>query len=80
MTIYERAADLALFLTERTGSCYGTWRGRLSAKEQRALLGRYLGKGLITIDGAEERVKMTVKVCFGLDFDVRQDLSWNELV
>jgi hypothetical protein len=75
----DHAATLALFLLEHTGSVCGTWRGRLTAVEQRALLGRFIGKGLLVIDGGNERVCMIVKVCFGTDFDTRQDLSWRDL-
>ena len=41
------AANLALFLLERTGSIFATWTGRLSANEQRELFGRAIGKGTI---------------------------------
>ena len=47
----------------------GTWEGRMTATEQRALIGRYLGKGVIVINGDDETVRMRVKVCFGLDTD-----------
>jgi len=63
------AADLALFLLEKTGTVLGTWEGRMTATEQRALIGRYLGKGVIVINGDDETVRMRVKVCFGLDTD-----------
>jgi len=76
MTDY--AANLALFVSEHTGTVLGTWRGKLNAADQRKLFGRYLGKGLLVIDGERERVRMIVKVCFGLDFDVRADLAWRD--
>ncbi len=77
MTDY--ATNLAFFLLEQTGSVCGRWDGRMTAKAQRELFGRFLGKGRITIDGAHERVKMTVKVCFGLDWDTREDIAWKDL-
>lgn len=73
------ASNLALFLTERTGSCLGAWRGRLTAAEQRALLGRFVGKGVLWIDGAAETVEHHVKVCFGTDTDCTFSRKWSAL-
>ena len=73
------AANLAHFLQAHTGSVYGIWRGRMTASDQRKLFGRHLGKGLLVIDGTQERIRMIVKVCFGTDFDTRADISWREL-
>lgn len=73
------AANLALFLTEKTGTCLGEWAGRLTAAEQRALFGRYLGKGRIVINGATEIICNRVKVCFGLDSDDRNVTAWRAL-
>jgi hypothetical protein len=79
MAMTDYVTNLAFFLQERTGSVCGIWRGRLSAVDQRALFGRYLGKGLLVIDGEQERIKMIVTVCFGTDWDTREDLAWREL-
>lgn len=65
------AANIALFLLEKKGSVLGLWQGRLSASEQRSLMGRFFGKGIIVIDGATETVCNRVKVCFGHDYDDR---------
>jgi hypothetical protein len=73
------AANLALFLTEKTGSCLKSWSGRLTAAEQRALFGRFLGKGKIWIDGANETIEHHVKVCFGLDSECTANLKWAAL-
>lgn len=73
------AANLALFLFEKTGSVLGKWAGKLPAEEQRALLGRCLGKGTIVIDGTSETVCNRVKVCFGLDYDDRKVTKWAAL-
>lgn len=73
------AANLALFLVEKTGTVFGEWAGRMTAAEQRALFGRFLGKGLIVINGAEETVLNCVKVCFGLDTDNRNVTAWRAL-
>ncbi len=73
------AANLALFLVDKTGSVFGTWYGQMSAQDQRALFGRFLGKGRLVINGEQERIKMIVKVCFGLDYDTREDLAWRDL-
>lgn len=73
------AANLAFFLLEKTGSVFGFWKGRLSAAEQRALFGRFIGKGKIVIDGEVETICNRVKVCFGLDWDDRNVTEWRAL-
>lgn len=73
------AAQLALFLLENTGSIFGVWSGRMTAAEQRALFGHFLGKGLIIIDGERETICNRVKVCFGLDYDDRNLRRWAAL-
>lgn len=73
------AASLALFLVEKTGSCFGEWAGYMPAAEQRALFGRFLGKGRIVINGSDETIRNRVKVCFGLDFDDRNVTDWKAL-
>lgn len=75
----DRPALLALFLTERTGSCLKTWSGKLTASEQRALFGVYLGNGKLWIDGAAETVEHHVKVCFGADTECTMRLHWRDL-
>lgn len=65
------AANVAFFLQEKTGSVLGQWKGKMSAIEQRSLMGRFLGKGNIVIDGEQETVCNRVKVAFGLDWDDR---------
>ena len=73
------AANLAIFLTEKTGSCLKTWSGHLPAAEQRALIGRFIGKGKIWIDGANETIEHHVKVCFGTDTDCTFSRKWGAL-
>lgn len=73
------AANLAMYLTEKTGSCLGIWKGRLTSAEQRALFGRFIGKGTIVINGADETIRNRVVVCFGLDFDDRNVTAWKDL-
>ncbi len=73
------AANLSLFLLERTGTVFGAWAGQMPAAQQRALFGRCLGKGRIVIDGAAETVCNRVKVCFGLDYDDRNVTNWRAL-
>jgi hypothetical protein len=51
----------------------------MKAVEQRALFGRFLGKGLIIIDGSTEQVQHVIKVCFGLDWDVTDNIKWKNL-
>lgn len=76
ITKFDAAANLAFFLLEKTGSVLGKWSGKLTAKEQRAMFGAFLGKGTIEIDGDKETIAHTVKVCFGLDFDVTFASAW----
>ena len=73
------AANLALFLLEKTGSIFSTWTGKLTATEQRALFGRAIGKGKIVIDGERELIANRVSVCFGLDYDDRNVIAWGAL-
>jgi hypothetical protein len=73
------AANLALFLIEKTGSTLKTWRGKLTATEQRELFGKFIGKGQIVIDGAQETICNRVKVCFGHDYDDRNVTAWRAL-
>ena len=76
---FDHACNLAHFLRDRTGSVYGKWCGSMPAKEQRALFGRFLGKGRLVIDGAAESIKHSRKVCFGTDFEVNHNVAWREL-
>lgn len=75
----DRAGALALFLLDRCGSIFGTFCGKLTACEQRSLMGCFLGKGTIVINGAQETVCNRVKVCFGLDYDDRSVTPWQAL-
>ena len=75
----EYAGQLALFLLEKTGSIFGVWSGRMTASEQRALFGLFLGKGLIIIDGEQETICNRVKVCYGWDYDDRNWRHWRQL-
>lgn len=73
------AAQLALFLLETTGSIWGRFRGKMPAAQQRALFGRFIGKGDIIIDGTEETVEMIYRVCFGTDWDRKGYTKWSAL-
>jgi hypothetical protein len=73
------AAQLALFLLEKTGSIWGRHRAHMTAAEQRALFGRFIGKGAIIIDGTAETICMRAKVGFGLDWDDRHTTRWSAL-
>ncbi|ANB77970.1 hypothetical protein AYM40_37020 (plasmid) [Paraburkholderia phytofirmans OLGA172] len=75
----ELAAKLALFLVKRTGSRIEKWSGTLLAAEQRALFGRFFGKGTLTIDGKRERIKHTVSRSFGMGREVTTDVAWADL-
>lgn len=76
---FELAAKLGLFLVARTGNRVGKWSGTLLAAEQRALFGRFIGKGMLTIDGTRERIKHSVTQSFGMRREVTRDLRWTEL-
>jgi len=71
--------NLAFFLLDKTGSIVKHWNGHLLAKEQRNLFGTFLGKGNIFINGADETIQHSVKVCFGTDWDVNFNKKWSEL-
>lgn len=73
------AANLALFLTEKKGSALAQWRGKMTADQQRQLFGRFLGKGMLYINGAEETIEHVVTVGFGLDYDVTDIVRWKDL-
>lgn len=74
----DRASALAGFLLAETGSVLGVWVGRMSYQEQRMLLGRVLGKGVIRIFGQAERVTHTRKVRFGTDSEM-VSVKWSDL-
>ncbi|WP_049098116.1 hypothetical protein [Burkholderia cepacia] len=76
---HELAAKLGLFLVNRTGKCNGKWRGKLLAAEQRALLGRYFGRGTLVIDGARARIRYQVERLFGAGVETKADVAWADL-
>lgn len=73
------AANLALYLLEKTDSVFGEHFERMPAAKQRELFGQFIGKGVIIINGAEETICNQVKVCFGLDTDRRNYRNWRDL-
>lgn len=79
MNKFTAVANMAIFLTEQTGSCLGKWTGKMSAKDQKALFGAFIGKGEIVIDGETETLKHVRKVCFGMDYDVTFTSAWNDI-
>ena len=78
-TMYDTAAKLAAYLTDATGSPLGRVKVRMPAADQRALFGRYFGKGAIYIDGATETVEHWVKVGFGHDAECTASIRWAAL-
>lgn len=78
--VEDRAAAMAFFLQEETGSVLGTWRGRMSAEDQRALFGRFIGRGLLVVSGEFETVSMYVSVCFGTDASCEICQPWAAIV
>jgi hypothetical protein len=79
MNKFDIVANIAHFLQERKGSPLASWSGKLTAKEQRALFGAFLGKGTIRIDGEYETVEHFVKVGFGQDYDVTFTANWSNI-
>lgn len=79
MTKFDIAANIAFFLLEKTGSVCGKWNGTLSAKEQREIFGHFIGKGMLSIDGAKETVEHTVKVAFGMDYETTFYATLNDI-
>ena len=73
------ASNMAIFLTLTIGTCLSDWHGHMRAIDQRRLFGRFLGKGLIHIDGRNEMLYHVRKVCFGLDWDITHSIPWREL-
>jgi len=73
------SANLAGFLLINANSIFAKWIGTIKAQDQIKLFGRYLGKGRIIIDGNNETIRMIVKVCFGTDFDIRENIRWRDL-
>lgn len=78
-TTPDYAANLAFWLLDKTGSVCGEHAARMTADEQRALFGRFLGKGRIVVNGATETICNRVKVCFGQDWDDRNQMTWADL-
>jgi hypothetical protein len=75
----DRAAFLALVLTEATGTPNGYIESRMTAGEQREIFGVVIGRGVIQIDGERAELSNRVKVCFGLDSDTRNYTHWRTL-
>jgi len=73
------AANLAHFLLINADSIFAKWTGTIKAEDQRKLFGKYLGKRRIVNEGEKETIKMIVKVCFGTDFDIRENIKWRDL-
>jgi hypothetical protein len=74
------AGNMACLLLEKAGSIFGKVNLRLSAKDQRRLFGRFIGKGVIVIDGENEEVHHMKQVCFGTMYDTDASYSWRDLM
>ena len=57
----------------------GLWRGRMNAKQQRATIGVYLGKGLLVLSLRTSCVLHFVTVAFGYDWHVSKEINLNTL-
>lgn len=76
----DRVGALAMFVLKNTGSVHGEWVGRMSATDQRALFGRMVGKGRISVDGSDETVSMSVTTGYtGHLRDTIFDAKWASL-
>lgn len=75
----DRAAALAFFLLDNTGSVLGEWNGQMSVADQRKLFGFVVGRGRICIMGDGELVMHSVTVCFGTMTDCVFSPTWGDL-
>ena len=80
MNDFELAAKIGCFIADKVGSCWGYYCCRMSKADQMSLLGRYIGKGLLTFDGQSETVTQTIKVCFGTDYDENYRMTFDGVV
>jgi len=78
MTNFDYVANLTDFLMSKGESVIGSWSGRLTAAEQRALFGQFLGKGLLVIDGSEEDIQHWSACRFG-GADITKWIKWKDL-
>jgi hypothetical protein len=78
MNKFTAIENITAFLMETKGSVLATWKGKLTAKQQREMFGCFIGKGEITIDGQHEIIKHSVKVGFGQDYEYTTDCTWEE--
>ena len=62
-------ANIAFLLLETTGSIDGRLTCRMPAATQRALWGKFLGKGTLYIDGKRETITHSKKIAYGMDFE-----------
>lgn len=76
----DRAAAMAFFLMDNAGSIFGRFVGYMKAADQRLIFGRFIGKGLIILNGSDETVGLNVSVCFGTMRDTVWQRRWSELV
>jgi hypothetical protein len=74
---YKIVENITSFLVEQNNTVLKVWSGKLTAKQQKNIFGRYLGKGTIVINPETETVSHIVKVCFGTDYDVTVEMSFN---
>ena len=79
MTNYQAAEKIAAFLMNQMGSVLATWKGKMTAAQQREMFGKTIGKGTIVINGEEETISNLVSVCFGQDYDYRNVTKWSAL-
>lgn len=75
----DKAANLAFFLLENVGNVCGKWAGPMRAADQRTLMGRFIGKGHVVIDGSNEYVNHNVSVCFGTMRDTQATYFFRDL-
>jgi hypothetical protein len=73
------AANLSHFLMANGQSIFGKVSVKIKAADQRALFGRFLGKGSIFISGETEELSHWVKVAFGQDIDCTEKMRWGDL-
>ena len=75
----DKVAALAFFLLDNVGTVCGRWAGHMSANDQRALFGQFVGKGTFVVNGAHESVDYSVAMAFGTMRDTVWFKAWKEI-
>jgi hypothetical protein len=64
---FDVATNIAHFLMAQGLSIFDKWQGKITAADQRKIFGVKLGKGIIVVDGENDRAENRSQTCFGGD-------------